>query len=276
MPDTTNVAQHYTSGSLIDKIQTGLDRMQATMPLDPDILAPVDEFHIGGRQATVPFMAQLNLTASDRVLDLGCGLGGPARYVAQTFGAQVDGIDLTQEFVDAGQQLSGLSGLQDRVTLRQGSILDLPYPDNSFDAAYLIHVGMNIADKALLMSEAARVLRPGGRFGIYDVMLVGDPDVQYPVPWAATADLGALSDPATYKSALSAAGFTLIAETDRTGFAKDFFAAVKAAQSGADGPPPLGLHLVMGADAGQKVGNMIANIKLGRIAPVELIATRDL
>ncbi len=272
MTDANTVAQHYSKGGLLDRIKAGLAAMGASEPLDIEILAAADEFHIGGRRATVPFMKQLAMNSDSRVLDLGSGLGGPARFAAKTTGAHVTGIDLTAEFVAAGQALTEMSRLSDLVDLVEGSVLKLPFADNSFDAAYMIHVGMNIADKAGIANEAARVLRPGGVFAIYDVMQVGDDDLIFPVPWASNPSANALDKPSVYRDALAEAGFILEAEQDRTGFARDFFAALTANQTAAGGPPPLGLHLVMGAETKTMVANMVQNIADGRIAPIEMFA----
>lgn len=268
---TDTVEGHYTSGGLLDRIRAGLARLGATDPLDIDLLAPVDEFHIGGRLTTEPLMEALGLGPGQRVIDLGCGIGGPARFVARATGAQVTGVDLTQEFVETGRELVRMSGMDDMVTLRQGSILDLPFDDAAFDAAYMIHVGMNIADKARLFDEARRVLRPGGLFAIYDVMLLSDEALSYPLPWASAPDQNAISAPGAYRAGLAAAGFEPVSEVDRTGFAKDFFAGLAATQAKAEDPPPLGLHLVMGADTAEKVRNMIGNISAGRVAPIQMI-----
>jgi ubiquinone/menaquinone biosynthesis C-methylase UbiE len=272
MTDTKAVSEHYTNGGLLDRIKAGLAAVGASEPLDIETLAAADEFHIGGRRATVPFMKQLNMTRESRVLDLGCGLGGPARFAAKTTGAQVTGIDLTAEFVEAGRALTKMARLADQVDLIEGSILELPFADNSFDTAYMIHVGMNIADKRGLANEAARVLKPGGVFAIYDVMQVGDDDLIFPVPWASDTSGSALAKPSAYREALKGAGFVLESEQDRTGFAKDFFAALAANQTAAAGPPPLGLHLVMGPETKTMVANMVQNIADGRIAPIEMIA----
>lgn len=270
-PDTAELADYYSSGSLLQRVKAGLTTLGLTPPLDLKTLAPLDEFHIGGRAATVPFLKTLGVGAGDRVLDLGCGLGGPARFAAQTTGAQVTGIDLTGEFVTTGQALSEMAGLEGQVVLVQGSILDLPFAPDSFEAAYMIHVGMNIADKAGLAAQVARVLKPGGVFGIYDVMRVGQGDLRFPVPWANDESHSALASPETYRAALEQAGFVLEHEADLTGFATDFFARMAAAPRRKQGPP-LGLHLVMGVDTAAKMANLARNIADGLIAPIEMIA----
>ena len=121
------------------------------------------------------------------LLDVGSGIGGPARTFADAFGCRVTGVDLTEEFVEAANALTRRCGLSDRVSFRQASALALPFADASFDAATLIHVGMNIEDKAGLFAEVRRVLKPDARFGVYDIMRVAEGEIPYPMPWAATA-----------------------------------------------------------------------------------------
>lgn len=270
MTNPLEVAQHYQSGHLLKRISDGCAALNFTPPINPEVLAPVDEFHIGGRLATEPFVDALQLSNGNQVIDLGCGLGGPARYVATATGAQVTGVDLTAEFIETGRVLTEWTGLADRVDLIEGSILELPIDTDSMDAAYMIHVGMNIADKAGIAREAARVLKPGGTFAIYDVMQVGKGEMDYPAPWAASSDQSALASPESYEAALQSAGFSLSNRIDRTAFAKQFFADIAAAQSHADGPPPLGLHLIMGDDTAIKVQHMVKNIQAGLIAPIEI------
>jgi SAM-dependent methyltransferase len=272
MIGTEEIARHYDSGRLLERISEGCAALGLTVPMSPDALAAVDEFHIGGRLATTPFVTALGLSEGDRVVDLGCGIGGPARHVAATTGAFVTGVDLTPEFVGTGRALTEWTGLSDRVRLVEGSVLELPLEAETMDAAYMIHVGMNVADKAGVAREAARVLRPGGVFAIYDVMQVGDGVMDYPAPWAASPDQSALASPETYEAALDSAGFEVTDRIDRTGFARRFFADLAAAQSRAEGPPPLGLHLIMGEDTALKVRNMVRHIQAGLIAPIEIHA----
>ena len=272
MTNLQDVARHYHSGHLLKRISDGCAALDLTPPISHDALAPVDEFHIGGRRATEPFVKSLQLSKGGRVLDLGSGLGGPARYVAATTGAHVTGIDLTPEFVETGRALTEWTGLADQVEHVEGSVLDLPIEDASMDAAYMIHVGMNIADKAGIAREAARVLKPGGIFAIYDVMQVGPGKMDYPAPWASSEEQSALAPPETYETALKSVGFEVGDRIDRTEFAKQFFADLAAAQNQADGPPPLGLHLIMGDDTALKVRHMVQNIESGLIAPIEIHA----
>ncbi len=205
------------------------------------------------------------------MLDIGSGIGGTARLIAERSGARVTGIDLTREFVETATALTALVGLDDRVDFRQGSALDMPFEESGFDLATLIHVGMNIEDKPRLMAEAARVLRPGAHFLVYEVMRIGEGDVAYPVPWARTPQTSFVDTPDAYRAAASAAGFAPVAERNRRDFALDFFTRMRA-RIAEHGMPPTGIHLLMGEEARQAmIGNMIANIEAGRLAPVEMI-----
>ena len=266
------VSQHYTKGGLLERIKAGLAAAGADPEAPtPEDLKPVDEFHIGGLEATQALVDQMAVAAGMEVLDIGSGIGGTARHIARACAARVTGIDLTEEFVATATALSSLSGMADATRFRQASALDLPFGEGAFDRALLAHVGMNIPDKTRLIAEAARVLRPGGIFGIYDVMAENEEGLVFPVPWASTADGSALATLDVYADAGRAAGFEVAATRSRRDFALDFFTRMQAGMAGADGPPPLGLHLLMGADAGVKISNMVTNLKAGRYAPTELI-----
>lgn len=275
MADEAAVAAHYDAQGLLAAIREGLERSGKTPEgTTVEDLAPVDEFHIGGRQASEDFLGQLGLSAEHHVLDVGSGLGGPARYTARRWGARVTGIDLTAAFVETGRVLTGWVGLDERVALHQGSALATGFEDAAFDAAYMLHVGMNIADKESLARSMFRALRPGGVFGIYDVMRIGPGELRFPLPWASAPAGSAVETPEAYRHALEAAGFRIEHERERRAFAIEFFETLQARTAAREGPPPLGLHLLMGPTAAEKVGNMIDNIAAGRIAPVELVARR--
>jgi ubiquinone/menaquinone biosynthesis C-methylase UbiE len=269
----SQIADHYARSGLVAAIRDGLARMDKTeSTVTAEDLAPVDEFHIGGRASTGDLAQQLELAANDRVLDIGCGLGGPARQIAAHYGCHVTGIDLTPDYVDAGNVLSSWLHLGERVSLQQGDALALPFTDGSFSAAYMLHVGMNIADKRALFVEVARVLRTGARFGVFDVMRTGEGELTYPLPWASTAETNAIAPPGTYCDALSAAGFEILSERDGRHVALDHFARQRA-QTAAR-PATLGVHTLMGARRPEMVRNMSETIAAGRIAPVEIVARK--
>ncbi len=270
-----DVSDHYTHGDLLEAIRAGLASLgKAPDTVTADDLAPVDEFHIGGRQASKDFLDQLGFTPDMHILDVGCGLGGAARFAALRYGSRITGIDLTPEYVATGNSLSEWVGLRPRVSLHEGNALAMPFDDGTFDGAYMLHAGMNIADKDRLAAEVSRVLKPGSLFGIYDIMRTGRGELAYPVPWASSAGLSQAAEPKCYKSALQAAGFEIASERNRSDFALNFFEELRARSSAAGGPPPLGLHLLMGKTTPEKVKNMIANVSDGLIAPVELIARK--
>jgi ubiquinone/menaquinone biosynthesis C-methylase UbiE len=265
------VAQHYTHGALEAVFLDGLRRSGKDPDrIDPDDLAPADEFHIGGRQATVEFADQLGLRPGLELLDIGSGVGGPARYFAHHRKCRVTGIDLTDEYVRVAAALSQRAGLAGSLNFVQGSALALPFPPASFDGAYMLHVGMNIADKATLFAQVKRALRPGGFFGVYDVMRIGAGDLAYPVPWARTAESSFVVAADDYRRLLRDAGFAVQRERERRAFAIEFFKKMQA-RVAESGMPPLGLHIVMGEDFRDKVKNLMTNLENGLVAPVEMI-----
>lgn len=273
MSDHKTVAEHYTHGDLLSAISSGVTKLGKTRDtVTIEDLAPVDEFHIGGRRASEDFLDQLGLDDGDHLLDVGCGLGGTSRFVADRYKVRVTGVDLTAENIAAGRALCEWVGLADRITLHQGNALSLTFENGTFDGAYMMHVGMNIEDKAALFAEIHRVLRPKGVFGVYDVMRTDEGELTYPVPWATTASTSAVATPGNYKELLQNAGFTVDAERNRREFAMDFFEQLRAKTAASITPPPLGLHILMGDTTTIKVKNMIENIATGRVAPVELIA----
>ncbi len=274
MTDHTAVAAHYTRDDLLSAILTGIQQLGKTVAtVSIEDLAPVDEFHIGGALATRAFLDQVAIAGDDHVLDIGCGIGGASRFAADAYGCRVTGIDLTPRYVATGEALCSWLGLDSRVELILGNALAMDFAPESFDQAFMLHVGMNIADKATLAGQVWRALKPGGVFGIYDVMRTGSEELVFPVPWASVPGTSVVSSPDEYREALAAAGFVVESERDRRDFAIEFFQRLRAGE-GNRGPPPLGLHLLMGPDAPLKIANMIDNIARGTVSPVEVIARK--
>jgi ubiquinone/menaquinone biosynthesis C-methylase UbiE len=270
-----SITEHYTHGQLLDRILQGVEAIGKTpATVTVDELAPVDEFHIGGRQASEDFICQLELSADDHTLDIGCGIGGTSRFVASRFGCRVTGIDLTPEFVSTGQTLCDWVGLSGQIELYQGDASEMPFTDETFDAAFMLHVGMNIPNKAGLFAEVFRLIKPGAMFGIYDVMQTGNEPLTYPVPWSSVPGTSALASEDQYVEALEEAGFNIIRIRNRRDFAAEFFAETRRQMEQAGGAPPLGVHIAMGESAPVKISNMVENIAAGRVAPVEIFATR--
>jgi ubiquinone/menaquinone biosynthesis C-methylase UbiE len=268
------VAQHYGQSDLERAI---LDALVASgkdiTRLTSSDLSAVDEFHTGGRQATLELAVQAGFAPGMHVLDIGCGVGGPSRTLAEMHDCRVTGIDLTEDYVRTADVLAERVGLAGRVTYRQASALALPFGPGTFDGATMMHVGMNIDDKPALFAEVRRVLRSGSIFAIYDIMRMADGELRFPLHWAARSETSFVTTPDEYRRALDAAEFTVSKERNRREFAREAFreAVERAAQGFA--LPPLGIHILMKTDVAPKLANVVSNLERGLIAPVELICT---
>lgn len=264
------VEDHYASGDLLARIDAALASLGAA-PGDPEALKAVDEFHTGGRAATEALLAHVDIHPGMRVLDIGAGIGGTARHIARTHKVHVTGVDLTHSYVEVAKALNDRTGMADDVTMIVGSALDLPVAAGSFDLAVMLHVGMNIDDKMHLMHEVARVLKPGGHFALFDVMRdTSDEPLAFPLPWSTAPETSFVDYPLAYITAAEGAGLILEKRRERRDFTLAFFEKMMAATA-ENGPPLLGIHLLMGETAKDKIRNYVGNVQAHRIAPVEMI-----
>lgn len=266
------VASHYSDGrNLATAIAESLRKAGKDIGrLTTSDLATVDEFHVRGRKATLELASALNLGSGSHVLDIGSGLGGPARTLAETYGCHVTGIDLTQEFCDAATTLSTWVGLADRVSFQQGDATRLPFADAQFDVALTLHVAMNIAAKDRMYAEARRVLRPGGLFGVYDVLQGEGGDVRYPVPWARDPSISHVATPDAMLSLLAGAGFKIVRTHDSSDESQRWFEAM--AEMIAQGKaPPVTFRTFLGDDFPEMSRNMLHNLRERRIRTVSFI-----
>lgn len=259
-----HVERHYGRGRILDSILAALKASGKDLArLQPQDLAPVDEFHIRGRAATVELARRAALDPGMRVLDVGCGLGGSARYLAAECQCQVTGIDLTREYVDTANALAELVGLAGRVGFRRANALEMPFDDASFDVVWTEHVQMNVADKRAFYREIGRVTRPGGVLLFHDVFQGRGGPVRYPVPWAEDPSIDFLVVPEDARAALESGGFDVRDWEDKSQASLEWFVAAND-KLNASGPPPLGIHLLLGDTAQSKFENNIRNLREGR------------
>ena len=274
MTEDHPVASHYTRGDLATKIldavaTDGVDTANMTI----DDLAPYDEFHIRGREATVELARWADLSSQDRVLDVGSGIGGPSRYLATTFGCQIVGIDLTVEYCEAATMFADRVGLAEHVSYQQGDALAMPFDDGSFDMAWSQHAAMNIGDKETLYREIYRVLKPGGKLALYDICKGPGEDVVYPVPWAGDPTISFLISPMELRDVLESVGFQISYFHEAT---REVVAARNADDNGDKPPPaPPGVRLAMGEDWKAKVTNLRQNLEEWRVAVLLVVAKRE-
>jgi ubiquinone/menaquinone biosynthesis C-methylase UbiE len=255
------VRDHYRATGLTERLRTTLLAFgPEDQRLSPERLAPLDQFHTRGLAATADLARMTEITSSDRVLDVGSGVGGPARFLAATYGCEVVGVDLSEPFTEAARYLTERTGQAEKVRFETGNALDLPFENDCFDAVFLQHVAMNIADRAGLYAEIQRALKPGGRFATFDILrAAGEP--HYPVPWARTPETSCLLTERETRDAIEAAGFRMRAWHDDTDTAKAWFTQAFAA-----GPPPApNLGVVMGPEFPGLTGNLARSILEGRV-----------
>ncbi len=260
------VQEHYTRGDLLETVLQALtDAGYDIDKLDPASLAPAEEFHMLGRAATVALAERAMITELDRVLDVGAGIGGPARYLASNIGCEVAGIDLTQELCDVAVDLTRRVHLDDLVTIRQGDALDLPFEDDEFDVIWTQHASMNIEDKARLFHEMRRVVITGGRLAFFDLLAGPNQPIRFPVPWADDATTSFLATPDETRALLHDAGFQVRSWEDLTHEGVGFLRQLA-------GPPTvLGPHLLV-SDMPTKAANLRLNIDEGRLLLVRGVA----
>jgi ubiquinone/menaquinone biosynthesis C-methylase UbiE len=266
---------HYSRKGLSTSILDALEEAgKDVKALTVDDLAPIEEFHIGGRRPTLELGRLAGLSEGMRVVDVGCGIGGPARAMAHHFGCDVVGIDLTEEFCAVAALLNERTGLDHKVSIRRASALDLPLEDDSVDVAWMQHVGMNIRDKADLWREIVRVLRPKGTLALYEVFAGPLPAERFPVPWASGPELSFLISPEQAQSLLQAAGFRIEVWNDVTRESTDWFrdALEKAMKHG---PPPLSLATLMGPEFSVMAGNVLRSLEEDRLRVIQAVLKLD-
>lgn len=275
MNSVSDIARHYSSGTLLDRLDAAL-REDGIDPECPSLaaLAPYDQFHGRGMEATVEIAGLVSVKPDDHLLDVGSGIGGPARTFADRFGCRVTGIDLTEEFCEVARHLTARLGMQERAAFHVGDALAMPFPAASFDGAYSMNVSMNIADKPALYREIRRVLKPGGWLILSEIAMGEGSGPDYPTPWAASAQTSFLATPDDTRRALSEAGFEVINLRSTAEEARAFGARSRAAVERGEKPPHRAVMLIHGEAAAVAMGNVARAMSEGCIVPIEVLCRR--
>lgn len=271
-----DVAKHY-SGRSIDLEEKILQALQKSgKDLNNLVwtdLAGLDEFHLRRREATVEMAMLLNLQPEIKILDAGSGLGGPSRYLASEYGCHITGIDLSGAFCDVARSLARRFGLDDRLSYQQGSVLDLPFEDDSFDVAWTQHVSMNIENKTGFFNELARVLKPGGMLACYDIIAGTGAPIDFPVPWAKTEKISFLVSAAEQKRAITYSGLKILSWDDKSQEALAWLEMILE-KLRTEQVPPLSNKLFLGDKSGGVMANQLKNFQSGRTRVVQIIGRK--
>ncbi|MGH6718451.1 MAG: class I SAM-dependent methyltransferase [Alphaproteobacteria bacterium] len=275
MADTHAIADHYTRGDLLARIKAAL----AADGADPDhptiaALTTYDQFHGRGLEGTEELARTVKAATGDHILDVGSGIGGPARFFAQRFGCRITGIDLTPEFCAVARELTRLTGLDDRVRFEQGDATAMPFADAAFDGAYSMYVAMNIADRAGLYREICRVLKPGAWLVVSELAQGPGRPPDYPTPWAATAAASFLATPDATRRGLEAAGFRVLSLRDTTEAWHAFGARARAQVERGEKRPLGAVNLIHGDLAETVMTNTNRGVAEGRLIPIEVVCAK--
>lgn len=259
-----NIEEHYFKEGLYEDIISRLKEQDIDVnKVKRSDIAGVDEFHVRGATVSKELANSIDLEGAS-VLDLGCGIGGPCRMLADEYNCKATGIDLSGEYVRAASKLSELLNLDDKTSFLQGDATSLPFDDKSFDVVWTQHVQMNIPDKEKLYSEMARVLKTNGYFIYYDIFKKGDGEISYPMPWANNANLSFLIKEKEMDDILKSIGLTKEISTDQTQPGIDFFNAL-IAKLKESGPPKMGLNVLMGETTKPKIMNVLSHLESGKL-----------
>lgn len=271
---TDPIETHWGAPDVLERILEAISASQLSAgSVTVEQLAPVDHIHARGFAATRELADSLPVRSGDRIIDIGCGLGGPARYLADRFGCHVEGIDISATFVDAGNRLSEMTGMLDSVTIRHGDGERLPYEKESFDGGYAQHVTMNVANRDRFFAEAFRVLRPGAFFALTEHGLGAAGTPRHPVPWSDDGAGAYLIAPEQTGVLLGAAGFQEI-EVVETGdeYLQGYRRMISLMDAGS--LPPLGVHIILGPAAAEKIRNAARNIEERRTRPIKVMCRK--
>jgi ubiquinone/menaquinone biosynthesis C-methylase UbiE len=275
MSNDYQVTAHYSRVDLLSRLNAALIE-DGVDPDHPSIeaLAPYDHLHGRGIEATTELARVIHAGPSDHILDIGSGIGGPARYFAKRFGCRVTGIDLTPGFCDVARCLTRLLDLHDKVLFEVGDASAMPFPHASFDGAYSMNVSMNVADKRAFYREIHRVLKPGAWLVLSEIAKGEGEEPNYPTSWARSARTSFLSTPEQTRQGLLDTGFEMIRLHSTLEEARAFGARSRAMVERGGKPPHRAVMLVHGEIATQAIANVSRALFEGRFIPIEVLARK--
>jgi len=259
-----SIENHYLKEGLYEDIINRLKEQNIALDnVKRSDISGTDEFHVRGATVSKELANSININGLD-VLDVGCGLGGPCRMLADEYNCQTTGIDLSNEYIRTATKLSELVNLNDKTTFIQGDATELPFGDKTFDVVWTQHVQMNIPNKKKFYSEINRVLKTDGYFLFYEILRKENNEINYPMPWASLADHSFLFKAEEMDSFLNEVGLTKEQSTNQTQAGIDFFDALvtKLKESG---PPKMGLNVLMGDTTKPKLMNLLTHLKSGEL-----------
>jgi ubiquinone/menaquinone biosynthesis C-methylase UbiE len=276
MSDNKNLTEsHYSTTNLFPSIFNALKAAGKDINnLRINDLAPVDEFHIRGIEATKELASLIKIKPGYKILDLGCGIGGSARYLSNNYECFTTGIDITEEYCKTATELSKLLNLDDKTSFYHADAIDLPFENESFNIVWSEHVQMNIENKLQLYKETYRMLKPEGKLIFYDVFKGKGSEIFYPVPWADDSSTDFLSEQIEVKSLIESLNFKINYWKDKTELSKNWFNLTITKMKNRE-PSPLGLYLVMGENADEKFHNMVRNLNKGNITVAQAIVVKS-
>jgi 2-polyprenyl-3-methyl-5-hydroxy-6-metoxy-1,4-benzoquinol methylase len=272
--DLKHIHSYYSPSDLYNKIIEGLEQIGKDLSkVSLDDLQPVDEFHIRGDAATKELINLSGFTPEMHILDVGCGIGGSSRRLSYETGCCVTGIDLSEEYIDTAKRLTQLLNMQERVKFHAASALTLPFEHNFFDGVWALQMNMNVEDKLSWLKETFRVLKPGGRFVMYELCSNKKSPLHFPVPWAQDGSMSFLVSPESFRDFITSAGFDIAVWSDKTALAREAFTDVKEPVGKPD-LPVLGVYLLVGNDIQTKGYNLRRNLDEGRVSLIETVAVK--
>jgi SAM-dependent methyltransferase len=267
---------HYISSTPADlarEIINSIKARKGALALNVEDFQAVDQFHLGGRKATLRMAEMVRIDRETRVLDVGGGIGGAARTLADRFGCEVVIAELMERYCQIGEALTGALGLTERVQFVATNALNLPFEDESFDLLWTQHSSMNIEDRGRLYREFFRVLRPGGQVAMHELIRGNGGAPRYPAPWSTAGEDSFLYDAAYVQSRLNAAGLRRIAWNDETAETLDWLARQTGRMEG-NTAGALDLSLLLGPRWSEMRDNLRRNLAEDRCRVVMAIYER--